>query len=172
MSNSKLINCITFQLKDGGDGKIGLVVDIRGWDNESGRSVANVVWASGSTNVYRIGHKGKVDLKLVHTAVGGFYYREALPVLGLSNDSASKPLRGPGSPRSRISFSVGDKVKIIVDADRLREMQEGHGGWNPRMAEVCSFHSLCFKCYNFRNLNQFVDVFLVYWSYWNSSSCN
>ena len=112
------------------------MVDIRGWDNESGRSVANVVWASGSTNVYRLGHKGKVDLKLVHAAVGGFYYREALLVLGLSCDLTNRPLRGHGSPRTVVAFSVGDKVKVTVDADRLREMQEGHGGWNPRMAEV------------------------------------
>lgn len=84
-----------------------------------------------------------MDLKLVHAVVGGFYYREALPILGLSNDSSSRPSRGPGSPRTVVSFSVGDKVKVIVDADRLREMQEGHGGWNPRMAEVkyCSFQS-------------------------------
>ncbi len=77
-----------------------------------------------------------MDLKLVHAAVGGFYYREALPVLGLSSDSASRTPRGPGSPGGVPAFSVGDKVKVTVDADRLREMQEGHGGWNPRMAEV------------------------------------
>ena len=55
-----------FMFQDGGDGKVGRVIDIRGWDNESGHSVANVAWASGSTNVYRLGHKGKVDLRLVH----------------------------------------------------------------------------------------------------------
>ena len=122
------------------------MIDIRGWDNESGRSVANVAWASGSTNVYRIGHKGKVDLKSVHNAVGGFYYREALPVLGLLSDSTTtaRCLAAPGSPRvtNVVTFSVGDKVKVIVDADRLREMQEGHGGWNPKMAEVISFFPL------------------------------
>ena len=51
--------------QDGGDGKVGRVIDIRGWDNESGQSVGNVAWTSGSTNVYRIGHKGKVDLRYV-----------------------------------------------------------------------------------------------------------
>lgn len=111
-------------------------MDIRGWDNESGRSVANVAWTSGSTNVYRLGHKGKVDLKLVQAAEGGFYYREALAVLGISSDFTGKIHHGPNSPRSVVAFSVGDKVKVSVDAERLREMQEGHGGWNPRMAEV------------------------------------
>ena len=91
-----------------------------------------------------------MDLKLVHAAVGGFYYREELPVLGLSNDSVSRTPRGPGSPGSVTAFSVGDKVKVTVDADRLREMQEGHGGWNPRMAEVNSFYCIgnnCLKYY-------------------------
>uniref|UniRef100_A0A2K5Y4X9 RING-type E3 ubiquitin transferase n=1 Tax=Mandrillus leucophaeus TaxID=9568 RepID=A0A2K5Y4X9_MANLE len=32
-------------------------------------------------------------------------------------------------------FQHGDKVKCLLDTDILREMQEGHGGWNPRMAE-------------------------------------
>lgn len=65
-------------------GKTGRVIDIRGWDNESGRSVANVTWTSGSTNVYRLGHKGKVDLKYVQEASGGPYYRDHLPILGRS----------------------------------------------------------------------------------------
>lgn len=33
-------------------------------------------------------------------------------------------------------FQHGDKVKCLLDIDILREMQEGHGGWNPKMAEV------------------------------------
>lgn len=66
----------------GGEGKVGKVVDIRGWDNESGRSVASVTWSNGTTNVYRMGHKGKVDLKYVTDGQGGFYYKDHLPKLG------------------------------------------------------------------------------------------
>ena len=33
-------------------------------------------------------------------------------------------------------FKVGDLVKVDLDVDILKQMQEGHGGWNPRMAEV------------------------------------
>lgn len=66
----------------GGCGKQGRVLDIRGWDNESGRSVANIAWDSGSTNVYRLGHKGKIDLKYIQDAVGGYYYRDHLLKLG------------------------------------------------------------------------------------------
>lgn len=66
----------------GGEGKVGKVVDIRGWDTESGRSVASVTWSNGTTNVYRMGHKGKVDLKYVLDGQGGFYYKDHLPKLG------------------------------------------------------------------------------------------
>lgn len=81
-------------------------------------------------------------------------------MLGLSSDISGRVVREPGSPRIlNPTFSVGDKVKISVTVERLREMQEGHGGsskklfifhsnfiflnilfrvpgWNPRMAEV------------------------------------
>ncbi|XP_047302702.1 E3 ubiquitin-protein ligase MIB2 isoform X22 [Homo sapiens] len=119
--------------QDGGEGKPGRVVDIRGWDVETGRSVASVTWADGTTNVYRVGHKGKVDLKCVGEAAGGFYYKDHLPRLGK-----------PAELQRRVSadsqpFQHGDKVKCLLDTDVLREMQEGHGGWNPRMAEHHSF---------------------------------
>lgn len=69
-----LIRCYT--------GKVGRVLEIRGWDNESCRSVANVSWSSGSINVYRLGHQGNVDLKFVQPADGGYYYRDHMPILG------------------------------------------------------------------------------------------
>ena len=69
-------------VRAGGEGKVGKVVDIRGWDTESGRSVASVTWSNGTTNVYRMGHKGKVDLKYVSDVQGGFYYKDHLPKLG------------------------------------------------------------------------------------------
>ena len=33
-------------------------------------------------------------------------------------------------------FKVGDKVRVDLEVEILKAMQEGHGGWNPRMAEV------------------------------------
>lgn len=33
-------------------------------------------------------------------------------------------------------FSVGDKVKINVTVEAFKQMQEGHGGWNQKMADV------------------------------------
>lgn len=143
----------------GGEGKIGKTTDIRGWDSESGRSVAHVTWQSGSTNVYRVGHKGKVDLKYIQSAPGWTYYKEHLPVLGKkiqqvyriilsefvmcvfyitsflfqwSGEFTDVVAQG-GIP---CQFKVGDKVRVDLEADILKCMQEGHGGWNPRMAEV------------------------------------
>ncbi|KAJ1522563.1 hypothetical protein ONE63_001749 [Megalurothrips usitatus] len=123
--------------QDGGEGKTGRVTDIRGWDNESGRSVANVTWTTGSTNVYRLGHKGKVDLRYIEPASGGSYYREHLPILGQGLEhvlvgALANRLLGPPSP---LTFSVGDKVKVHKDVETLKTLQSGHGGWNPRMAQ-------------------------------------
>ncbi|XP_055078914.1 E3 ubiquitin-protein ligase MIB2 isoform X2 [Periophthalmus magnuspinnatus] len=118
--------------QDGGEGKVGKVVDIRGWDTESGRSVASVTWSNGTTNVYRMGHKGKVDLKYVSDGQGGFYYKEHLPKLG-EHAEIQRQESADGH-----SFQQGDKVKCLLEVDILRQMQEGHGGWNPKMAEyIC-----------------------------------
>uniref|UniRef100_A0A671S8M3 E3 ubiquitin-protein ligase MIB2 n=1 Tax=Sinocyclocheilus anshuiensis TaxID=1608454 RepID=A0A671S8M3_9TELE len=94
----------------------------------SGRSVASVTWSSGTTNVYRMGHKGKVDLKYVSDVQGGYYYKEHLPKLGRSAQIQD----------NSHSFQQGDKVKCLLEMEILRQMQEGHGGWNPKMAEYIS----------------------------------
>jgi len=49
--------------QDGGEQSVGQVLEVRGWETESFRSVACVMWKPTSTNVYRVGHKGKVCLK-------------------------------------------------------------------------------------------------------------
>ncbi|MEE6483923.1 hypothetical protein FKM82_013690 [Ascaphus truei] len=116
--------------QDGGEAKVGRVVDIRGWDVETGRSVASITWVDGTTNVYRVGHKGKVDLKCITDAPGGHYYRDHLPKLGKPAEIQRK------ESSEQHPFQHGDKVKCLLDVDILREMQEGHGGWNPKMAEA------------------------------------
>lgn len=108
------------------------MVDIRGWDQESGRSVASVTWSNGTTNVYRMGHKGKVDLKYMSDVQGGYYYKEHLPKLGEHAE-----LQRQESADTH-SFQQGHKVKCLLEVDILRQMQEGHGGWNPKMAEYIS----------------------------------
>ncbi|KAL2773479.1 E3 ubiquitin-protein ligase MIB2 isoform 4 [Daubentonia madagascariensis] len=78
--------------------------------------------------------------------------RQGLPRIPLRGIfQGAKVVRGPdwewgsqdGKPaelQRRVSadgqpFQHGDKVKCLLDTDILRELQEGHGGWNPRMAE-------------------------------------
>jgi E3 ubiquitin-protein ligase mind-bomb len=117
--------------QDGGSGGQGKVQEIKGWENESGRSVAAVAWLHNPhvANVYRVGHKGKVDLKYVHETKNGQYYKTHLPVLGEHIERLVPPLE--------ISqFSVGDKVRVMSDIDLVKQLQEGHGGWNIRMADV------------------------------------
>lgn len=131
-------------IRTGGEGKIGKVIEIRGWDTESRRSVANVMWSSGSTNVYRIGHKGKVDLKYVADAPGPQYYRNHLPILGQQVEGSNRTAiqrqitNSVDIQRNTTTalFNVGDKVKVIIEeVNELKSLQEGHGGWNQRMAE-------------------------------------
>lgn len=128
-------------------------MDIRGWDNESSRSVATVTWSTGSTNVYRLGYKGCVDLCYVEEASPGTYYKEHLPLLGYpvltvpENGNASTPTDRNGvsnvaSSPYHLLFNVGDKVKVLIQIQTLKEMQEGHGGWNPRMADYIGKVSL------------------------------
>lgn len=134
-------------------------MDIRGWDNESSRSVATVTWSKGSTNVYRLGYKGCVDLCYVEEATAGTYYKEHLPLLGQpvptvsDSGSVSTPAKS-GIPCTVSSpchstFNVGDKIKVLVSVEMLKEMQEGHGGWNSRMAEYIG------KVYSLQTLRSF-----------------
>ena len=54
----------------------------------------------------------------------------------------------PTSP-TQMPFLVGERVRVSVPVDRLKTMQEGHGGWNQKMAEV-------------------ITCDLLYNSFWNS----
>ena len=58
-----------------------------------------------------------------------------MPSSTINRNSASGTSRSSLS-RTQHSFNVGDKVQVATDIARLKEMQEGHGGWNPKMAEV------------------------------------
>ncbi|CAF0788949.1 unnamed protein product [Didymodactylos carnosus] len=116
--------------QDGGNGQ-GKVTEIKGWERESGRSVATVQWTHNQNfNVYRVGHKGKVDLKYVQEAKNGNYYKMHLPVLGEHVERLLPPVLGMSL------FSIGEKVRVMLDLDLLKQLQEGHGGWNIKMADV------------------------------------
>lgn len=46
------------------------------------------------------------------------------------------------------------KVRVDLTVDVLKFLQEGHGGWNPRMAEVNSFVSFALIVSNWREFFQ------------------
>lgn len=79
-----------------------------------------------------MGSEGKSELKLVCATTFGHYNPEHLPVL------KSELLKAVTSFDEAIKFAVGDAVTVNpeIDANRLEEMQESHGGWNKQMEGV------------------------------------
>jgi len=65
-------------------GKSGDVIGIQGTQaSDNSRSFAEVLWRESQVKtVHRVGHEGKVDLKCVDPASGGYYYPDHLPILG------------------------------------------------------------------------------------------
>ena len=66
-----------------------------------------------------------MDLKCTTSATGPSYYRECLAKVGETR-------RRPDANRLR----VGDRVSVCLDAEVLKAMSAGHGGWIDNMAEV------------------------------------
>lgn len=67
--------------QDGGNGKKGRVSRIQEWNGEGGNSAALVLWSNGQEDLYRLGHKGMIDLKVIAPAKGHTVYRDHLPQL-------------------------------------------------------------------------------------------
>ena len=38
------------------------------------------------------------------------------------------------------TFEAGDAVRVRSVAEEAEKLQEGHGGWNEDMAEVCAYY--------------------------------
>lgn len=126
----------------------------RGWEDETANSVAAVKWQeTKQENIYRVGHKGKMDLKCIKPASGPFFYKDHLPVCGeltaiyliflcyafyyLGKDEIEQNNIEKIAVTSS-KFKVEDKVKVVIGIDILKRLQQGHGGWNPKMALVIS----------------------------------
>jgi hypothetical protein len=76
---------------------------------------------------------------------GIVYLIPFLNFTGISSEVQGVAARQSASSPRHLTFNVGDKVKVAMDVEVLKQMQEGHGGWNPRMAEVSLFRRSC--CY-------------------------
>jgi len=92
-----------------------------------------------------------VDLKCISDGSGGFYYKSHLPRLGQNPESLIIPSTSNPASSSAVNivpFEVGDRVRVALDVATLKELQEGHGGWNDKMEEVQYpqniSHFLCF----------------------------
>lgn len=42
----------------------------------------------------------------------------------------------PHEPPSEVEFAAGDRVRVELDPDVWKLMQDGHGGWNDLMSMV------------------------------------
>ncbi|XP_071110075.1 E3 ubiquitin-protein ligase MIB2-like [Haliotis cracherodii] len=114
--------------QDGGSGRKGTITEIL-HEPKAGttRDTVRVKWDVGPSNLYRVGHEGKVDLKYVEEAPGMFYYRDNLPVLDVT--SVHSP-----QPAVSTEIDVGCKVCIQLDKDGMKRVQADKGGCTASMA--------------------------------------
>jgi len=109
--------------QDGGQGSQGIVKEIVNWNDQTGNSVACVIWSGSKENLYRVGHKSKVDIRYVKRASGGKIYLSHLPLVGKPVDICNK-------------FEMGERVEVCVDLITLQQLQIGHGEYREEMAKL------------------------------------
>ncbi|KAK3599548.1 hypothetical protein CHS0354_035782 [Potamilus streckersoni] len=124
------------------------VVDVCSFGAECNRNAVRVLWKNGERNVYRMGSRGKVDLKCIDQAPGIDYYKDHLEALD-TRESLQQTETSTSSPSSSTStyisssyrgFKEGDTVCVELPESALRELQRGHGGWSLRMTECIGQH--------------------------------
>ena len=76
------------------------------------------------THTHTHTHIIQSDLKVVTDAKGASFYRDHLPLLGEDQTA----MRG--------YFQIRDHVRVDLDAEVLKTLQSGHGGWSEGMREV------------------------------------
>ncbi|XP_063965477.1 E3 ubiquitin-protein ligase MIB2-like isoform X1 [Lytechinus pictus] len=85
---------------------------------------AVVNWPPVRQDRYRVGYKGFMDIKTKEPTTGGMCYLTHLPVLGY-----------PVGMECVEGHRVGDHVTVNMEEGLLRELQQGHGDWQPGMAD-------------------------------------
>ncbi|XP_060077598.1 E3 ubiquitin-protein ligase mind-bomb-like [Ylistrum balloti] len=117
--------------QDGSDGCEGKVKDIVTWESSQSkgyRGGVKVLWKKTDyEGTYRIGGDGCVDVlykSKKHPGSGGSYYPDHLPVVDVVS---------PGV----IALRPSDKVRVVLDTDALRKLQEHemYGGWDDDMVQ-------------------------------------
>ena len=59
-----------------------------------------------------------------------------LTIVTTGNSFVGETVDSVSSVAAQCPYKVGDKVKVDLEMEIFKAMQEGHGGWNPRMGEV------------------------------------
>ncbi|KAL4220869.1 E3 ubiquitin-protein ligase mib2 [Mactra antiquata] len=130
--------------QDGGEDKHGEVIAVVNFSPDTERDAVEVTWENGYTNVYRLGYRGRLDVVCVSPVPGGYYYKDHVPILRLNADVH---VNGDGeamdindkeeviAEEETKRFSEGDKVRIEIDVDVLKMIEENRGAWNHRMTE-------------------------------------
>ncbi|XP_053378625.1 E3 ubiquitin-protein ligase MIB2-like [Mercenaria mercenaria] len=139
-----------WQNQDGGEDKFGQVIAIVNFSPDTDRDAAEVTWENGYTNVYRLGYKGRLDVVCIKPANGGKFYKDHLPILKLDPEvktqEASAARKTPTKPpvddnvdKEAARFKEGDKVRIGIDVDVLKMIEDKRGAWHDHMTEVSIF---------------------------------
>ncbi|GAB1601619.1 E3 ubiquitin-protein ligase MIB1-like isoform X2 [Argonauta hians] len=115
--------------QDGGSTRRGKVTEIQDWSAASPRSAAYVLWDNGAKNLYRVGFEGMADLKVMNDAKGGSFYRDHLPLLGVTGEPSLGSRSGAGG------LAINDLVNVDLDLEIVQSLQHGHGGWTDGMYE-------------------------------------
>ncbi|XP_053379617.1 E3 ubiquitin-protein ligase MIB2-like isoform X2 [Mercenaria mercenaria] len=132
--------------QDGGEDKYGEVIAIVNFSPDTDRDAAEVTWENGYTNVYRLGYKGRHDVVCIKPVNGGKFYKDHLPILKLDLEvkppEASAAKKTPTKPqvddsvdKEAARFKEGDKVRIEIDIDVLKMIEDNRGAWNDHMTE-------------------------------------
>ncbi|XP_060860321.1 E3 ubiquitin-protein ligase mind-bomb isoform X1 [Metopolophium dirhodum] len=134
--------------------KRGKVCEIQDWSAMTGsvRSAAYVQWDINSNtagcvkNLYRVGFEGMSDLKCVSPSKGSTaVYRDHLPLLGQHqhqqrNDQYRQGALSLNHLQNQLQYQqleIGDRVRVDLELDVVRAMQQDHGGWTEGMYEEC-----------------------------------
>ncbi|WAR14671.1 MIB2-like protein [Mya arenaria] len=119
---------------------------------DTDRDAAEVTWSNGYTNVYRLGYHGRLDV------IGDKCSQELTPAPAKTAPSVTEPGKsaetggaslnfggdGIGEAAGGVAsggvaapsrFKEGSKVKITIDVDVLKLIEDNKGAWNDRMAE-------------------------------------
>ncbi|KAL3862652.1 hypothetical protein ACJMK2_008606 [Sinanodonta woodiana] len=138
--------------QDGGPDKTGEVIAVVNFSPDTDNDAVEIVWDNGYANVYRLGYKGHLDVKCVNAASGKRYYRDHLPSIkiNITTEPASASAAPPASSAPPVSkqqespggaacaverFKAGDHVRIEIEPDILRLIEQSRGAWKDGMLE-------------------------------------